>query len=656
MKNLTPLFKAVIILSVSVFCLLYYLGVLTQSKTLPVSKEFFSVEISPSVDGVLPFPAGGPFKGRPLDPETLASSTKELDQMFQWKADQGVRNIPILSSLLIRMSEQSRRQGNADQAIQLANQAVRFSPNLAQSYFELAKAHGSRDLLRPDQALFVFFKGMAAQVKYFPSSLQLFYNAFFIVSNALLMTFIVFAIMVLAKYLPLYFYDIQRNLTQEMTKLILHSFRIFFLFVPVILRLDLLWALLFWAMLLSGYVSKRERQLLFFFFIVLIYLPFFLRSSSAFLNGPSSDVILEIHRANYEEPDPETPKRLQAWLTHQPGDTEALFTLGLLEKRQGRYAEAEIYYQKAIQGNPGFSEAHSNLGNLLMARKEYPGAVASYEKAIGLDPERAAYHYNLYRAYSQQTFLSAKADAAFRRARQLDPELIDHYSSIDSARVAPPLNRLVIDETLGTPSLWERFFDAYIGREGWLFRLFKAWFEKIPSRVPFLVPVLFLGFIIAMARYGGGKRFLTRCPMCGNPTHRFYLGASDQEFICFNCYRIFVQKEKLHPKIVEKKSLQVQQFQKENHFISRFLSCFLVGFGHLWKGYFYGGLLLVFLFFIVLLRLVYWEGVVRLPFVPSPPALGRLVLWGGLFLLIYGLALRQAHRLKPRFGANLRKF
>jgi hypothetical protein len=146
MKNIAPLIKAVIILSLSVFCLLYYLGVLTQSKTLPVSKEFFSVEISPSGDGVLPFPGGGPFKGKPLDPEILASSTKELDQMFQWKADHGVRNIPILSALLIRMSEQSRRQRNADQAIQLANQAVRFSPDLAQPYFELAKAHGSRDL------------------------------------------------------------------------------------------------------------------------------------------------------------------------------------------------------------------------------------------------------------------------------------------------------------------------------------------------------------------------------------------------------------------------------------------------------------------------------------------------------------------------------
>jgi tetratricopeptide (TPR) repeat protein len=655
MKNIIPLLKAVVILSVSIFCLLYYLGVLTQRKPLPLSKEFFSVELSSTADRAIELLAGGTFKGKPLDPATLAASATELDQVFQWKADQGIRNIPILSALLTHLSSQARHQGNSDQAIQLATQAARFSPDLPQPYFELARARWSRDRFRPHQALPDFMRGISAQLKYFPSSLQMFYNGFFIVSNALLMTFILFAIMVLAKYLPLYFYDIQKNLTQQISQLVLHSFRIFFLFIPIILRLDLVWALLFWGVLLWGYVSKRERQLLFFFFIVLIYVPFFIRSFSAFLNGPSSDVILEIHRANYEDPNPEIGQRLGAWLNHQPGDAEALFTLGLLEKRQGRYAEAEKYYQKAIQANPEFSEAYSNLGNLLMARRDYPGAVAAYEKAIGFDPNRAAYHYNLYRAYSQQTFLSGKADAAFRRARQLDPELIDQYSSIDSGRTTLSINRLVIDEMLETPRLWERFFEVYIGREGWLFRFFKAWFERIPSRVAFLVPVLFLGFMIGMSRYGRAKRFLTRCPMCGSPTHRFYLGASDQEFICFNCYRIFVQREKLHPKIVEKKSLQVQSFQKESHFISRFLSAFLVGFGQLWKGYFCGGLFLAFLFFIILLRFIYWEGIVKLPFVPSPPAQGSLVFWGVLFLLIYGLTLWQSYRLRPRFGASLRK-
>ena len=93
-----------------------------------------------------------------------------------------------------------------------------------------------------------------------------------------------------------------------------------------------------------------------------------------------------------------------------------------------------------------------------------------------------------------------------------------------------------------------------------------------------------------MSRYTRAKRFLTRCPMCGSPTHRFYLGETPEDFICFNCHRMFVQKERLHPTIVEKKSLQVQQFQKESNFIGMFISHFIVGFGYVWWENFLRGL------------------------------------------------------------------
>ena len=244
------------------------------------------------------------------------------------------------------------------------------------------------------------------------------------------------------------------------------------------------------------------------------------------------------------------------------------------------------------------------------ARKETNTAVTSYQKAVDLDPMKAAYHYNLSRAYAEETFLSGKKDQEFQRARQLDPQLIDYYSSIDALHGTPHINRLVIDEALSSERLWERFLSHFVGKEGWMFRLFHAWFEKIPSRLSFLTPILFLLFLIGMSRYSRAKRFLTRCPMCGSPTHRFYLGASDQEFICFNCYRIFVQKEKLHPKIVEKKSLQVREFQKQNHRISRFVSFFFVGFAYLWRGSFFRGLLFLFVFFVFVLRFIYWNGIV----------------------------------------------
>ena len=625
--------KAIIILIILILSLLYYTGVLTKKETLPFSKEFFSVESPASTDRTWDLK-----KSTPL-------SQKELDQFYQLKLDRGIRNLPILSFLLIRESEQARGKGDADQAVRMAITSTKFSPDLPQPYFELARALWRQNPFQLHKILPEVLKGEMVQFQYYSSSLKLFYNMFYILSNAILMTFIIFGIVVMIKYFPLYFYDIRKNMTQEISRLLIDSLKIFILFIPFFFRLDMLWALFFWSVLLWGYVSKREKQFVLVFLIVLVYLPFFLRSSSSFLDGTSSDIILEMNQTNHENWGRATEEKLRVWLATHPDDPEVLFSLGLVEKRQGHYPAAEEFYRRAIQLDPQFSEAFSNLGNVYLAQKQTSLAIASYQQATDLNPNQGAYYYNLYRAYSQETFLSGKTDKAFQKARQLDPQLIDYYSMIDS----PNLNRLVIDEGLTSKKLWKRFLDQFIGKEGFLFSLFKAWFEKIPSRIPFLAPILFLGFLMGMGRYSRTKRFLTRCPMCGSPTYRFYLGTSDQEFICFNCYRIFIQKEKLHPKIVEKKSLQVRQFQKQNHFISRFLSFFFVGFGYLWREHTFKGLFFLFIFFIFVLRFAYWSGVMPSSLPQLFSTLWKWIFWGGLFLIFYILSVRQLYRLKPKF-------
>jgi len=625
--------KAIIILIILILSLLYYTGVLTKKETLPFSKEFFSVESPASTDRTWDLK-----KSTPL-------SQKELDQFYQLKLDRGIRNLPILSFLLIRESEQARGKGDADQAVRMAITSTKFSPDLPQPYFELARALWRQNPFQLHKILPEVLKGEMVQFQYYSSSLKLFYNMFYILFNAILMTFIIFGIVVMIKYFPLYFYDIRKNMTQEISRLLINSLKIFILFIPFFFRLDMLWALFFWSVLLWGYVSKREKQFVLVFLIVLVYLPFFLRSSSSFLDGTSSDIILEMNQTNHENWGRATEEKLRVWLVAHPDDPEVLFSLGLVEKRQGHYPAAEEFYRRAIQLDPQFSEAFSNLGNVYLAQKQTSLAIASYQQATDLNPNQGAYYYNLYRAYSQETFLSGKTDKAFQKARQLDPQLIDYYSMIDS----PNLNRLVIDEGLTSKKLWKRFLDQFIGKEGFLFSLFKAWFEKIPSRIPFLAPILFLGFLMGMGRYSRTKRFLTRCPMCGSPTYRFYLGTSDQEFICFNCYRIFIQKEKLHPKIVEKKSLQVRQFQKQNHFISRFLSFFFVGFGYLWREHTFKGLFFLFIFFIFVLRFAYWSGVMPSSLPQLFSTLWKWIFWGGLFLIFYILSVRQLYRLKPKF-------
>jgi len=625
--------KAIVILIILILSLLYYMGVLTKKETLPFSKEFFSVESPASAD-------------RAWNLERSASfNQKELNQLYQLKLDKGVQNVPVLSFLLIRASEQARKKRDNDQAIQMATYSIKFSPDLPDPYFELARDLWHQNPFQLYKILSEVFKGMAVEFQYYPSSVKLFFNIFYILSNAILMTFIIFGIVIMIRYLPLYTYDIRKNMVQEISGLLFNSLKSLILFIPFFLRLDILWSIFFWSVLLWGYVSKREKQFILIFLIVLVYLPFFVRSSSSFLDGASSDIILEMNQTNHEDWGRGTEDKLRAWLLTHPNDPEVLFSLGLAEKRQGHYPEAGEFYRRAIQQDPRFSEALSNLGNVYLAQKQTTLAIASYQQAAGINPVRAAYYYNLYRAYSQESYLSGKINQALQRAQELDPALISYYSMIDSSN----LNRLVIDETLTPQNLWMRFLDQFIGREGFLFPLFKAWFEKTPSRVPFLTPVLFLGFLIAMARYCRAKRFLTQCPMCGSPTYRFYLGTSDQEFICFNCYRMFIQKEKLHSKIVEKKSFQVQQFQTQNHLISRFLSFFLVGFGYLWREQVFKGVFVLFIFFIFILRFVYWGGVIPSPFPRVSLTLCRWIFWGGFFLIFYIFFVRQIYRLKSRF-------
>lgn len=633
---------------ISIAALFYYLGFFTKQETLPLSKEFFSAETSLSAEQALNLKGLGWVQSKIAERKPLALERRELEQLYQLKLDRGIRNLSTLSLYLTRQAGQARRAGDLPRALELATYASKLSPDLSQPYFELARTKFKHRPFHLHEVFLDLLKGFRATFRNFPVSLTLLYRTFYHLANAILMALIVFGIVILWKYLSLYFYDIRRNLTQEISSLLLNGLKVFVLFLPIFLRLDLTWAILFWCILLWGYVPGRERSFIVVFLILLVYLPFFLRTSSAFLNGPASDILLEMNEAIHENWDRKTEEKLKAWSISNSGDPYLLFTLGLIEKRQGRYAQAEDFYRRAIERDSNLSEAYSNLGNVYLAQKQIQQAIASYQRAIELDPERGSYYYNLYRAHSQETFLSGRSDKAFQKARQLDPDLVQHYSTIEPSNI----NRLVVDEVLTSGMLWSKFLEQYIGKEGILYRLFRAWFERIPSALPFLAPILFLAYLIGMTRYVRTKRFLTRCPMCGVATHRFYLGtweAHEQEFVCFNCYRLFVQKEKLHPKIMEKKSLQAQSFQKQDRLTGKFLSYFFVGFGDLWRGHPLKGLLLLTLFFIFVLRFLFWMG--RLPgsILQPPFSWEGLFSWGGLFVLFYILANRREYKRKPPF-------
>jgi hypothetical protein len=131
------------------------------------------------------------------------------------------------------------------------------------------------------------------------------------------------------------------------------------------------------------------------------------------------------------------------------------WSFSLVDPKRYSYSEAER--PRAIQQDPNLAKL-SEFGNVYLGKPLLP--------SLRINRQRFKPPAYLYRAYSQETFLSGKTDKAFQRARQLAPELVDYYTDIDTPNRPSNLNRLVIDEVITPGRLWNRFLDNFMERKG----------------------------------------------------------------------------------------------------------------------------------------------------------------------------------------------
>jgi tetratricopeptide (TPR) repeat protein len=102
-------------------------------------------------------------------------------------------------------------------------------------------------------------------------------------------------------------------------------------------------------------------------------------------------------------------------------------SLGLVQERQGKLAEAEAEYREAIRLQPNHAPAHYNLGVVLGRQGKLAEAERLFREALRLQPDLAGAHRNLGVALERQGKL-AEAEAAYREALRLQPTLAEvHY-------------------------------------------------------------------------------------------------------------------------------------------------------------------------------------------------------------------------------------
>lgn len=95
---------------------------------------------------------------------------------------------------------------------------------------------------------------------------------------------------------------------------------------------------------------------------------------------------------------------------------------GLAQVEGGRYLDAVLSFQRAIELDPAFAAAHYNLGVTFQRLESYDKAAAAYRDAIRCDPRDPDYKYALGAAYYHRGDYRRAIDW-FRKALAVD----DHH-------------------------------------------------------------------------------------------------------------------------------------------------------------------------------------------------------------------------------------
>jgi tetratricopeptide (TPR) repeat protein len=565
--------------------------------------------------------------------------TRNLNAIYDAQLDRGIRNIHILSSLLLRESLSALRRKDFERAESLCQYAKQYAPDYPPTYFTMARIHWGQSKFRITPVAREWVQGVYATLRNFRIVFFKSLNLIYLFSSALLLTFIVFTIATALKHLSLYVYDLRKKFDLTPVKLLLGVGKALAFIVPVVLKFDLLWTLLYWNILLWGYMARREKQMLVVFLLILVYVPWILDETVEFLEKPDPTVLMRLEEANRGSWNREVEEGFQKWGQERPGDSDVLFTLGLLSKREGNYKKAERYYEDALDIDPEWAECISNLGNVYLCTGKVEDAIEQYERAITFSPQGWAYYFNLHRATSRDSILSSeRGGEALDTANRLNSERVAFHTRIYSDHV----NRSMVDEIISVQRLWRRVLIFFQARYYSPATLFKAWTRDVSLVYGFIYPVHFLALLCLISVLCSRVNFPKRCPMCGTPSVKFLPSRIQGDAICFACNRLFVRKDSIDPKMKEKKSKQVKGYGKRKALFRTVFSFVIPGGGHLWKGQSVKGSIFVFIFFVLGLKFFYWEGIVSDPLdLANAPGLWTQ---GGflVFFLVYYIAVLRS--------------
>jgi len=336
------------------------------------------------------------------------------------------------------------------------------------------------------------------------------------------------------------------------------------LVLPLLIRFDLHWAVLWWAVLLAVYLDLKER-------IVLVASVLLLASSTPLV--AIATTLLESVGEPYTRAaamqlesylDAAGVQRLEKAIASGEGGTEARMLLGLIYESDGapRRALDEFTELADTDRSP---EVYNNLGNVHYRLTEKDKAFENWSRALELDPSFAPAHYNLSRYYIDH-FQFDKKEEHFNRAKDADPALINNFVREQGDR-----------KGTGSGLIDSGIKPEQVRRRIWAGASAAAAAAVKSVNVLAALAALVIGLVLTLQR----KDVAAACERCGQPYCPHCRPGKDSAKLCSQCVHLFHRRDGVSPQMRADKMAQIGSHNRLARVRAMVLSLMLPGSGQI---------------------------------------------------------------------------
>ncbi|MBI5179151.1 MAG: hypothetical protein HZA04_07825 [Nitrospinae bacterium] len=549
---------------------------------------------------VAPAPGGAPLEtvqglARQLDAALAGGNRQEaetlLAQMVDWKARLSADNLFFVSRILTARADMLAAAGNATQASIAAQYATTLSPDDYASWFVRARHAFAANRADFNAYGEYAYNGMR---KWLEDPL----NGKILAARALAMAvlgaafaFMIFAGVVTLRQMGPIAHDIGRFLPFELEpRLAATAFVL--LLLAVLCGAGVVAAIVFLALVLTGYAGAKGRIVLAVFLALVAALPFLIPpigKGMALKNSLEARAAANFMRGGWE---PEEIPTLEETAKRFPDDTALMVILGSYFRKTQRYDSAQRYLQQAYARDDRDVRTIMEIANLHFGKGEFREAELGYKNALSLSPSLFEGHFNLSRAYLEQ-FRTEEAEQELDAASRLNREKTNMLLAATKAAV----NNAAKVASLPPARALPKFVASAVERDGGRIAQ-KIWTFYLPyvgMNTYLMAATGYMAlFALAIALWGkAGAHSI--CTSCGAVFLPLFMKKEKGGVKCDRCVALSSAKKSTVLGPHDRIRMGIREYQARQRKVANLLNMALPGAGSAWFGaHIAGGLLLLF--------------------------------------------------------------